>query len=59
MTKRLLDDTYLRREFNSIDTKKTGRVSTDDFRRLVFDTEPLQGFRGAAVDRYLRQLSGN
>ncbi|CAF1649689.1 unnamed protein product, partial [Adineta ricciae] len=37
----------------------SGRVSTDDFRRLVFDTEPLQGFRGAAVDRYLRQLSGN
>ncbi|UJR10975.1 hypothetical protein I4U23_015160 [Adineta vaga] len=59
MAKYPLDDKYLQREFNNIDTKKTGRISTEDFRRLVFDSESLQGFRSAAIDTYIRQLSGN
>ncbi|CAF1091640.1 unnamed protein product [Adineta steineri] len=53
------DDKYIQREFDSIDKGKTGRISTADFRSLVFDNESLQGFRSAAIDKYISELSDN
>lgn len=38
---------------------KTGKISTDDFRRLVFENEPLQGFRSVTIDAYIAELSNN
>ena len=36
---------------------KTGKISTKEFRRLVFENEPLQGFRSETIDEYLNELS--
>ena len=36
---------------------KTGKISKEEFRRLVFENESLQGFRNETIEKYIDQLS--
>ncbi len=38
---------------------KTGKISTVDFRRLVFENDSFEGFRSCTIDKYINELSNN
>ena len=38
---------------------KTGKITTNEFRRLVFGTGSLHGFRSTTIDAYIAELSDN